>query len=483
MQVKFWKFTKKENSTKQPSGAAAATFNCRLKDPCSVIDPVITVSVGPLTWPDYNYAYISDFHRYYFVDDIVAVGALFEMHLRCDLLATYKTDIGSASLYVLRSASQYDGNLIDEYYPVKVGVTDVITEATSPWIAGTEINIQTDGCFVVGLISWIPVIGDLTYYPAYGSITYRAFTRANLQKMVNYLLNDAILDNVNGFVATDCSIALQKAIIDPLSFIKSCTWIPVPYTDITTAQETTNTNIWDWTMPGVASKALINDVPYITKTQQIQITKHPDAATRGNYLNIEPYTKLSLFAPPFGILDIDTTLAADETYLNNSYTVDLITGIATMIVKVGTTQTHYLKSQVGVPIQLSQITKDYLGTAAGGIGGFLSAAVGALSGNPLMVFGGAAAMIGSAVNAQKPNVSSIGGSGSFSEVRNKTALIHQFRYPASENLAEVGRPLCQTKTISSLSGYVKALGDVAIAGTSGEQSAVKSLIEGGFFYE
>lgn len=484
MQVKFWKFTKKENSTKQPSGAAAATFNCRLKDPCSVIDPVITVSVGPLTWPDYNYAYISDFHRYYFVDDIVAVGAVFEMHLRCDLLATYKTDIGNASLYVLRSASAYNGNLIDDYYPVKAGVTDQATFYQSPWISAlqSDISIETDGCFVVGLISEIPSLGDLTYYPAYGSITYRAFTRANLQKMVNFLLDDNTFTN-NGFSSSDCSIALQKAIIDPLQFIKSCTYIPVPYSTITDAVETTNTTIWNFTMTGVKSKAMQNSIPYKVISKTLTLTKHPLAATRGGYLNLEPYTKISVLAPPFGLLNLDTTLCQDENSVTAEFTIDLITGIATLVILIGSTTTHYLKTQVGVPIQLSQVITDVAGGITGAIGGFMAATIGALTMNPLAVFGGAAAMVGSAASAIKPNVSSVGSSGSFSDLRGLIGIYFEFRNPADENLAEVGRPLCETKTISSLSGYVKALGDVAIAGTSGEQSAVKSLIEGGFFYE
>lgn len=481
MQVKFWKFTKKENSTKQPSGAAAATFNCRLKDPCSVIDPVITVSVGPLTWPDYNYAYISDFHRYYFVDDIVAVGALFEMHLRCDLLATYKSDIGNASLYVLRSASQYDGNLIDEYYPITAQITKQYAETISPWINLNQENIDlSSGCFVLGIISDDPGATNAKY----GSITYRAFDRANLVSLVDYLLgNNAIADGVNGFQASDCSIALQKAIVDPLSFIKSAIWIPISYSSISVATEDSDTPIWTFTASGVKSKLVTKSNPYFMGTVNMNLTKHPQAATRGIWLNLEPYTKISMLFPPFGLLDLDTSLLAAETTVQGIWCVDYITGLGTLTVRAGTIATKYLKSQVGVPIQLSQVTHDIISGAMGVVGGIGAAIVGALTMNAAAIFGGAAAAIGSGVGAAKPHESTIGGSGSFSELHGKVKLYSEFRHVADENLAEVGRPLCQTKTISTLSGYVKALGDVAIAGTAGEQSAVKSLIEGGFFYE
>ncbi len=483
MQIKLYSFTKKDNSTARPTGAGTA-FDCRLKAPSSVFDPVVTLTYGPNNWPDFNYAYIQDFHRYYFIDDIIAQGALFEIRMRCDLLATYKTEIGSSSLYVLRSASAYNGNLIDDYYPVKAGVTDQATFYQSPWISAlqSDISIESDGCFVVGLISEIPTLGDLTYYPAYGSITYRAFTRANLQKMVNFLLDDNTFTN-NGFSAADCSIALQKAVIDPLQFIKSCTYIPVPYSTITDAVETSNTTIWNFTMTGVASKAMQNSIPYKVISKTLTLTKHPLAATRGGYLNLEPYTKISVLAPPFGLLNLDTTLCQDENSVTAEFTIDLITGVATLIILIGSTSTHYLKTQVGVPIQLSQVITDVAGGITGAIGGFMAATIGALTMNPLAVFGGAAAMVGSAANAIRPNVSSVGSSGSFSDLRGLIGIYFEFRNPADEHVAEVGRPLCETRQINNLSGYIKALGDVPIAGTAGEQAAIKAMIEGGFFYE
>lgn len=484
MRVDFYQFKKRDNSTKRPSGSPAASYDCRLKMPVSVITPDITLAMNAGSWPDYNYAYIPEFHRYYFVRDIIADGGLWSMRLSCDILATYKTEIGSSSLYVLRSASAWNGALVDEYYPIKAGVTESITFADSPWMqsARSDIDIETDGCFVVGLIAPVPSIDPLVYYPAYGSVTYRAFTRQNLQKMVNYLLSDTAMTDA-GFSSGDCTIALQRAIIDPFSFIKSCTWIPVPYATITTAQESTDTYIWNFVMQGVGSKPLNNSIPYKLISRTINITKHPQAATRGIYLNVEPFTKLSLFAPPFGLLNLDTTIAADESSISLEFCVDLITGLGTMIVMIGAVQTHYLKSQVGVPIQLSQVTNDIAGGIMGGLGGFIAGAMGALTGNPAAILGGAAAMIGGVTNAIKPNVSSTGGSGSFSDVRGMLALIHEFRTPADENIAEAGRPLCETRQIKTLSGYVRCLGDVSIDGTAGEQAAVKAYLESGFFYE
>ena len=65
MNVIFYSHLKRSNSTKLPSGGTEIA--CVLKDDCSVISPVLEIKTATL--PDYNYAYIPDFGRYYYVND------------------------------------------------------------------------------------------------------------------------------------------------------------------------------------------------------------------------------------------------------------------------------------------------------------------------------------------------------------------------------------------------------------------------------
>lgn len=482
MNIILYKFSKKDNSTARPTGGT--TYSCRLKEDCSILNPIIDiVTPAGVTWPDYNMAYISDFGRYYRINDIVASTGLWTISMQTDVLATYKTEIGNSSLYVLRSASAYNGNLIDEYYPVTAQITKNYSETISPWINLNQEYIDlASGCFVLGIVSNNNP-GDGAANATFGSITYRAFTRDNLEELVHYLLGTAVSDGVNGFSAADCSIALQKAMIDPLSFIKSAIWIPVSYASISIAVPDTDTPIWTFTAPGVESKLLTKGNPYFMGTVNMTLTKHPQAASRGLWLNLEPYTKISMLFPPFGLLDLDTSLLASETSVQAIWNVDYITGLGTVTIRAGTIATKYIKSQVGVPIQLSQVTHDILSGAAGVVGGVGAAIAGLFTFNAAAVLGGMAAAVGSGIGAARPHESTIGGSGSFSELHGKVKLYEEFRHVANENNAEVGRPLCETRTINTLSGYIKAVGDVSISGTSGEQAEVKAFIEGGFFYE
>ena len=92
--------------------------------------------------------------------------------------------------------------------------------------------------------------------------------------------------------------------------------------------------------------------------------------------------------------------------------------------------------------------------------------------------------IGNAVESIMPRAQTIGTTGSFVSNRGDFKLDYQFMRPVDDDNTHNGRPLCQMKTISSLSGYILVQdGDVAISGTSAEDSAVRNYLESGFYYE
>ena len=63
-------------------------------------------------------------------------------------------------------------------------------------------------------------------------------------------------------------------------------------------------------------------------------------------------------------------------------------------------------------------------------------------------------------------------------------LIAKFMTVVDENLTEIGRPLCQTKQINTLSGYILCqLADAQISGTADEAALINNYLNSGFFYE
>lgn len=63
-----------------------------LRGETNVVNPEILIEHANPT--RYNYAYIPEFHRYYFIKDFTAVrNGLWQVHLAVDVLETYKTEI------------------------------------------------------------------------------------------------------------------------------------------------------------------------------------------------------------------------------------------------------------------------------------------------------------------------------------------------------------------------------------------------------
>lgn len=65
-----------------------------LRSESSVIDPIITVEKNNVTLYDYNYMYIADFKRWYYINDIISIrNGLWEIHAHVDVLYTWGADI------------------------------------------------------------------------------------------------------------------------------------------------------------------------------------------------------------------------------------------------------------------------------------------------------------------------------------------------------------------------------------------------------
>ena len=83
--------------------------SCILSDNTSVTSP--TVIIGGIasldTISDYNYAYIAQCHRYYYINDIIALsGGRVKLLLSVDVLMTYKTDILNSTQLVTRQKNK-----------------------------------------------------------------------------------------------------------------------------------------------------------------------------------------------------------------------------------------------------------------------------------------------------------------------------------------------------------------------------------------
>jgi len=477
--VNFYTFAKKSNSTARPSGNGEV-ISCILKTDSSIRNPVIILERGLASSPAWNYAYIPEYGRYYYINNWSWTDhRLWAADLTCDTLATFKQQIGDASLYILRSSAASDGNIVDDYYPTKMTCQTDVTVGTSPWIhtVGSDDIDLSAGIFVVGYVtSQQPNDSHM-----YGSVVYSAMRQSGLRALVDELLDDTLLSG-SGFDTADATLALQKSLIDPLSYIKSCIWLPVLYESIG-GTELDSLHIWDWSIP-CSHKIISNDPPYMQYAVTLDLIKHPLTLTRGNYLNTAPYTRVNLDLPPFGNLELDTTLTSNATQVQALITFDMITGQGRARVLIDGVCTDMAESQIGVPIQLSQVMKDYLGAAQSGFNAVVGTISGIVSGQYAGAISSAGNGIANAVRAMQPRGSSVGGAGSFAHLKNRARLYHQFMTLVDEDNDHCGRPLCQIRQISTLPGYLLVKdAELDLAGFTEEAAEIRDIMESGFFYE
>ena len=72
--------------------------------------------------PNFNYAYIEDFNRYYFIEDIVSLrNNLWELTMSIDVLMTYRLGILNLRGFIDRSQSLYNDRLIDKKRIIEQG--------------------------------------------------------------------------------------------------------------------------------------------------------------------------------------------------------------------------------------------------------------------------------------------------------------------------------------------------------------------------
>ena len=96
---------------------ALATLNGTLRANCSMVNPIITVeAINNSIAASCNYAKIAEFGRYYFVNDIIFTGKLYEIHMHVDVLSSFQTPLKSLDAVIGRSEQEFNLYLQDGYF-------------------------------------------------------------------------------------------------------------------------------------------------------------------------------------------------------------------------------------------------------------------------------------------------------------------------------------------------------------------------------
>lgn len=469
MFIQCWSFQKRPNSTKKPNPADPNMLlinAVQIKDESNVLTPTLRLStivdgmvIGPAV---INYICIPQWERYYYVREWRYVGNIWEIDLVVDVLASFRETIGDTESYILRSSAVFDGSIQDTTYPARADVDFRTIPVATSWY-----NVApSGGCYVVGLFNY-------QSSNKVGATAYYALTAAQFASVISWLFGNTI---ANSQVNIDEN--LFKAMFNPLQYFTSCMWFPFDAASFGDTVTDVKAGYWSTGVNGIMVKALARET-FVTAT----IPDHPQAS-RGEYLNRAPYSRYTLYIPPFGAIPIDTNCLSTGHYLYSSVLIDHITGQATIRISTCEDNQHLNKYNIitertsvfGVPIQLAQVLTDYTNTISA-IGSGVASLV---SGNIFGVMGA----IQSAIDSQMPKVSVAGANGSFVECMQEPILTAEFYLLPEENNTEYGRPLCKKMKISQIPGYIKCgEADHEFPGLKPEKDEINKFLSEGFFFE
>ena len=468
MKLKYWTdFSKRKNSTKQPLDTQAVEIDIKLKDDCSIINPVIQSSTIPI---NANYFYIADYGRYYYLDNTERTSnQLKDISTEVDVLATYKDYIGACNAMVVRASSGWNKMLRDEL--VHVSTEKVITRTV-----GSAVGFaKSPGCYILSVVN---EDGGVNAFAC-------QYIVSGLTNIAAALMDSGLIDDIKKYFSN-----INNAII-------SLKWLPMDFTAVCNQCTTGNQPLKfaNYTATGVALHRVTSQSIYVDGSQSITIPW--DSAQ--DFTECAPYTTMKLLVPMYGLVDLNAADLVSASSVVLDYRYDITTGDVTMIISAGTSGAilQTLQFNVAVDVPVASMTREagsIMSSTSGLAGSALAFAASAATGNTAGMAASGLAAITSAsslgLNLNGASVSvkgAIQGRAGLAYGDKPQLMLYMMKHAdpdRAEHIAAVGRPVQACATISSFSGYVQCSdASVSMPGTATEKDRVNSYLNSGFFYE
>lgn len=364
--VKLYKMTTSKNRLNKGSYLSTAlSYTGTLREETDVLNPSILIEDTSVNHDEIlkqNYAYISEFKRYYFIERISVVNeTLLRINLRVDVLYSFMSDIELQTGFFERlNDSLYVKEILDERVPI-TGRESVHISTGTPTSANNIVNatIKWNG---TGLAHPKAQVLIQTFSSGGGTTPHTITTHygdssVSGEKFPRYIYGTGI-ENNNFYLATTSTLsALQTACVKndvPASYIKNILILPVedayPIFGLT-FNALTLTSLYlggtsagnDWWSLDVPNSAWIQGnfgsnvvtslgeglIPPIIvfdgtfTTPYHNPTINPIIETE----YIEPYAKYELYIPLLGYVTLPKSKILDQRIIV-FYAVDVDTGMA-----------------------------------------------------------------------------------------------------------------------------------------------------------
>ena len=469
MHVTFCNINKRINSTKQVTSeqlAAGAIYdNVVLKQLTNIDNPTLWIDGADDDIYTYNYAYIQEWGRYYFVRSCdLRHDKIYKCDLELDDLATYKTEILATTAYIIYSTSNFNRWIRDDRCPIIIHGSSYVSSQSAIVVDNEPLFEASDNETVVittvsqnyGIYSWV-------------------LTENQLRDVMAALSdNDSIFD------------ALSKQFGDAMGSIISVQRLPIRAAAI----QSNNTSFIQVGKYTLSTSAGYHELAtrHVYATGSIGIP-----ATYTDFRFTEPYCKAKISIPFIGVVDFPLGELAPDGGIDWRLDIDILTGLITYTFFSGTIAkpiASYSGNCGGiVPIATNQIA-NVGNTVAGLTGGVIGAGASLLSGNPVpALIGGISAVANGFYSAAQTSSSVIGSySGGRSEYTSRVIKLTVEKFLTSnepDNLTAVeGRPVCKVDTLTNYTGYIRTQGfSISLTANKYVIDSINAKLDAGIYIE
>lgn len=478
--VTLYQFQKRKNSTLQPTALQGVELNCELKQPTSYKNPVFTFFVES----GFEWNYLKWDAWYYFIVDVVSVrNNIFEVHCKLDVLATYKTEIGATSAFVLYDTTA-NTEIVDSRLSQK-------TSATTHTNTGTlDFGI---GAFVV-----LGIVGE-------SSASLWGVSAAVASDLLNEINNwfdnadflpipddpdvEGISDIVEvlavmvetiGVIAHNLTTGVRTLISTGKApdCIKSALLLPLPVSDF----------------PGSSGEISLGEYPTektgIKISQTAKVNRRVSVAIpwqASDWRRNDAYTKIYVSLPYIGVASYPASQLIGADTIDVDYQITINGAIVATVSANGRRIGKY-SGNCASNYMIGASNINPLQGMSAVAGGVASAAGVAAAGSAGMALGAGTGGILGMINGAQFIPTCIGGVGGGANTDGWTVTVtvvyHDTSIEPSSVSAAIGTPTMAVKQIGTLSGYVQTCSaSVNVSAYDDIRNEINSALDGGIFYE
>lgn len=466
--VDFYSFSKRKNSTKKPTGTPH-TVAVTLKEDTDLERPTLEIVDAAIT--AYNYCYMAYTGRYYWVTAKRSIAQnTFEIELLEDYLASHIDSVRGQSIYAAFCSYQYDEQLDDERVSPVPNARIVTNDC--PF----EI-MKVDGSGNPSVTSLASVITDDGAFNGVDIIYAWDVAEGNYIKK---LAKPAFYRDVKQAMGGG----------DPMDYV--CEVWAVPF-DVNQCHD------------GVVKGVLIGDdeTAYeVAAFAKLEVKRHTHVIdipqpTHNDFRFSGKYVQYHLVIPCIGVVNIPTDLvrASSNKLLNVAFGADCLTGQYVFTASVAGVNLGVFGTSLKSPLPLNKqggagaqmAVNGVVGAHAGaGTGLALGGGWGALGGAIVGGIGGVikGAVEGNTLDKTSSSIGSIAASALFKSFSKPTVIMVEYdsNIDPATLTATHGRPC--GKIVSVSNGYIQSAGaSLSFAGTDGEIDEVNNAFDGGVYVE